>query len=101
TFKGAARRLEKIGENDHTLVYKDFAHAPSKLKATSEAFKKQYPQRQLIACLELHTFSSLNKDFLPQYKDTFLAPDVKIVYFNPKTLEHKRMPPLDPADLKA
>jgi len=101
TFKGAARRLEKIGENEHTLVYKDFAHAPSKLKATSEALKKQYPQRQLIACLELHTFSSLNKEFLPQYNGTFLAPDVRIVYFNPQTLEHKRMPPLDPADLRA
>jgi UDP-N-acetylmuramate: L-alanyl-gamma-D-glutamyl-meso-diaminopimelate ligase len=101
TFKGAARRLEKIGENEHTLVYKDFAHAPSKLKATSEALKKQYPDRQLVACLELHTFSSLNRDFLPQYFHTFLAPDEKIVYFNPKTLEHKRMPPLDPNDLKA
>ncbi|GAB2539160.1 UDP-N-acetylmuramate--L-alanine ligase [Rufibacter soli] len=101
TFKGAARRLEKIGENEHTLVYKDFAHAPSKLKATSEALKKQYPDRQLVACLELHTFSSLNRDFLPQYRHTFLAPDVKIVYFSPKTLEHKRMPALDPQDLKA
>lgn len=99
TFKGAAKRLEKLGENDTTLIYKDFAHAPSKLKATSEALKKQYPNRKLIACLELHTFSSLNPEFLPQFAHTFDAPDEAIVYFNPKTIEHKRMKMLDAAQI--
>jgi UDP-N-acetylmuramate: L-alanyl-gamma-D-glutamyl-meso-diaminopimelate ligase len=100
TFKGAARRLEKIGGNERTLIYKDFAHAPSKLKATSEALKHQYPERELVACLELHTFSSLNKAFLPEYRHTYDAPDVKIVYLNPKTLAHKRMEMLSEQQLR-
>ncbi|WP_375434027.1 UDP-N-acetylmuramate--L-alanine ligase [uncultured Hymenobacter sp.] len=96
TFKGAARRLELVAEGDDSVVYKDFAHAPSKLKATATAFKKQFPKRRLVACLELHTFSSLNPAFLPQYAHTFDAPDVAVVYFNPHVLEHKRLPPLAP-----
>jgi UDP-N-acetylmuramate: L-alanyl-gamma-D-glutamyl-meso-diaminopimelate ligase len=96
SFKGAARRLELVREGEGSVVYKDFAHAPSKLKATATAFKKQYPQRKLVACLELHTFSSLNPAFLPQYAHTFDAPDVAVVYFNPHVLEHKRLPPLPP-----
>ena len=100
TFKGPARRLEKIGDNGFTLIYKDFAHAPSKLKATTEAMKKQFPDRKLVACLELHTFSSLNKAFLPQYQGTFDAPDTKIVYLNPKTLKHKRMELFDQAQIQ-
>ncbi|WP_139921071.1 UDP-N-acetylmuramate--L-alanine ligase [Hymenobacter sp. DG01] len=94
SFKGAARRLELVREGQDSVVYKDFAHAPSKLKATATAFKKQYPQRKLVACLELHTFSSLNPAFLPQYAHTFDTPDVAVVYFNPHVLEHKRLPPL-------
>jgi len=101
TFKGAARRLEKVSEGAGSVVYKDFAHAPSKLKATATAFKKQYPQRRLVACLELHTFSSLNPAFLPQYAHTFDAPDVAIVYFNPHVLEHKRLPALPPEAVQA
>ncbi|QMU29725.1 UDP-N-acetylmuramate--L-alanine ligase [Adhaeribacter radiodurans] len=100
TFKGAARRLEFLAGNNYTRIYKDFAHAPSKVKATTEALKNQFPDRNLVACLELHTFSSLNKDFLPQYKGAFGNADVPIVYFNPKTLEHKRMPALQPEDIK-
>ena len=96
SFKGAARRLELVREGNGSVVYKDFAHAPSKLKATATAFKKQFPQRKLVACLELHTFSSLNPAFLPQYAHTFDAPDVAVVYFNPHVLEHKRLPPLPP-----
>ncbi|RSK24703.1 UDP-N-acetylmuramate--L-alanine ligase [Hymenobacter metallilatus] len=96
TFKGAARRLELVKEGADSVVYKDFAHAPSKLKATATAFKNQYPERRLVACLELHTFSSLNPAFLPQYAHTFDAPDVAVVYFNPHVLEHKRLPPLPP-----
>lgn len=94
TFKGAARRLELVQEGATSVVYKDFAHAPSKLRATATAFKRQFPQRRLVACLELHTFSSLNPAFLPQYAHCFDAPDVAVVYFNPHVLEHKRLPPL-------
>jgi UDP-N-acetylmuramate: L-alanyl-gamma-D-glutamyl-meso-diaminopimelate ligase len=96
SFKGAARRLELVREGQGSVVYKDFAHAPSKLKATATAFKKQYPQRRLVACLELHTFSSLNPAFLPQYAHTFDAPDEAVVYFNPHVLQHKRLPALPP-----
>jgi UDP-N-acetylmuramate: L-alanyl-gamma-D-glutamyl-meso-diaminopimelate ligase len=99
SFKGAARRLELVGGNDTCRLYKDFAHAPSKVKATTEAIKQQFPGRQLVACLELHTFSSLNKDFLPQYHHTLDAADLPVVYFNPKTLEHKRMPALSEQDI--
>ncbi|MGD1839279.1 MAG: UDP-N-acetylmuramate--L-alanine ligase [Thermonemataceae bacterium] len=99
-FKGAANRLELVAENEHTVVYKDFAHAPSKLKATSKAMKKQYPDRDLVACIELHTFSSLNKDFIEQYKGTFSAADLPIVYFNPKTVAHKRLSSLSEQDIK-
>ncbi|GAB3295403.1 UDP-N-acetylmuramate--L-alanine ligase [Hymenobacter tenuis] len=97
SFKGAARRLELVKEGGNSVVYKDFAHAPSKLKATASAFKKQFPKRKLVACLELHTFSSLNPEFLPQYAHTFDTPDVAVVYFNPHVLEHKRLPALPPA----
>ena len=94
SFPGAARRLELLKAGATSVVYKDFAHAPSKLKATATALKKQFPQRRLVACLELHTFSSLNPDFLPQYAHCFDAPDVAVVYFNPQVLAHKRLPPL-------
>jgi len=94
TFKGAARRLELVRAGATSVVYKDFAHAPSKLRATATAFKQQFPERKLVACLELHTFSSLNPAFLPQYAHCFDAPDVAVVYFNPHVLEHKRLPPL-------
>jgi UDP-N-acetylmuramate: L-alanyl-gamma-D-glutamyl-meso-diaminopimelate ligase len=96
SFKGAARRLELVRAGATSVVYKDFAHAPSKLRATAAALKKQFPERRLVACLELHTFSSLNPDFLPQYAHCFDAPDVAVVYFNPHVLEHKRLPPLAP-----
>ncbi|MER2997039.1 UDP-N-acetylmuramate--L-alanine ligase [Pontibacter populi] len=101
TFKGAAKRLEKMGETDTTVIFRDFAHAPSKVKATTEAVKAQYPQRQLVAALELHTFSSLNKDFIPQYAHALDKADEAIVYFNPKTIEHKRMQMLSEDELKA
>lgn len=94
SFPGAARRLELVKEGGTSVVYKDFAHAPSKLKATTNALKQQFPQRRLVACLELHTFSSLNPAFLPQYAHCFDAPDVAVVYFNPHVLKHKRLPPL-------
>lgn len=92
SFKGAAKRLEVIAQSETSIVFKDFAHSPSKLKATTTAVKAQYPDRELVACMELHTFSSLNKEFLQQYKGTMHAADKAIVYFNPHTLEHKKLP---------
>jgi UDP-N-acetylmuramate: L-alanyl-gamma-D-glutamyl-meso-diaminopimelate ligase len=100
TFKGAARRLEPVKETVHSVIYKDFAHSPSKLKATTSAFKAQFPKRQLIACMELHTFSSLNAKFLGEYKDSMKAADSAFVYFNPHTIEHKKLPPISPELVK-
>jgi UDP-N-acetylmuramate: L-alanyl-gamma-D-glutamyl-meso-diaminopimelate ligase len=100
SFKGAAKRLELVGKNANTVIYKDFAHAPSKVEATAKALKSQFPDRQLVACLELHTFSSLNKDFLGEYANKLNAADVPVVYFSPKTLEHKKLPVITPEDIK-
>ena len=93
-FKGASRRLEVLAEREDCIVFNDFAHSPSKLKATTEAVKKQFTERRLVACLELHTFSSLKKEFLPQYKNSMDAADLAIVYFNPHTIEHKKLEPI-------
>ena len=101
TFKGAANRLELLGKSNRTLIYKDFAHAPSKVEATTQALKAQFPKRRLVACVELHTFSSLNKTFLPQYRDKLEAADVAAVFYSPHTLEHKRMPPIAPEEILA
>ncbi len=92
SFKGAAKRLQIIKDNNGSAVFLDFAHSPSKLSATVSAVKKQYPERKLVACMELHTFSSLNKDFLPQYKNTMEQADIAYVYFNPEVVEHKKLP---------
>ncbi len=94
SFKGAAKRLELISKNETTACYKDFAHSPSKLQATINAAKEQYPERQLIACMELHTYSSLNSDFLKQYKDAMKDADVAVVFYSSHALEIKKMPPL-------
>ena len=94
TFTGASNRLEKICETETSVAYKDFAHSPSKLKATINAVRERYPEKKLIACMELHTFSSLMADFLPQYKDCMKEADIAYVYFNPKVIEHKRLTPI-------
>ena len=99
-FKGAARRLELLGRNENVAVYKDFAHSPSKLKATTHAVRSQFPERKLIACMELHTFSSLNEDFLAQYSGSMDDADVKIVYFNPQTIAHKKLKEITPEMVK-
>ena len=96
TFKGASNRLELLRKNETCAVYKDFAHSPSKLKATVEALKKQFPKRKLVACMELHTFSSLTKKFLEQYAGTMDHADLKIIFFNPETIAHKKLPPITP-----
>ncbi|MFN3782539.1 MAG: UDP-N-acetylmuramate--L-alanine ligase [Spirosomataceae bacterium] len=93
-FKGAAKRLEKIADNPNLVVYRDFAHAPSKVKATTEATKQLFPTRRLIACYELHTYSSLNQSFLPHYAQTLDAADTAILFFSPQTLAIKQMEPL-------
>ncbi|HKG68311.1 MAG TPA: Mur ligase family protein, partial [Segetibacter sp.] len=93
-FTGASKRLEKIAENKGTIVYRDFAHAPSKVKATMESVKKQYPDRKLIAIFELHTFSSLNKDFIGEYKGAMDKADKAAVFYSKHALELKRMPEL-------
>ena len=93
SFKGAARRLELVGRNENTSFFKDFAHAPSKLKATIAAVKLQFPTRKLLACIELHTFSSLNKEFLDQYAGTMDEADTAVVFIDKKTFEQKKMSP--------
>jgi UDP-N-acetylmuramate: L-alanyl-gamma-D-glutamyl-meso-diaminopimelate ligase len=100
TFKGASRRLQLLKKNKETSVYKDFAHSPSKLKATVEAMKELYPTRELVACLELHTYSSLNKDFLPQYRGCMSSADLPVVYFSHHALALKRLPDLSPEDVR-
>lgn len=94
TFKGAAKRLELVYKNEHFAFYKDFAHSPSKLKATTQAVKQQFGNRHVIACMELHTFSSLNETFLAEYKDAMNDADEAIVYFNPHTIAHKKLKPI-------
>ena len=95
-FKGASMRLELVKKTAISAVYKDFAHSPSKLKATSSAMKKQFSSRKLVACMELHTFSSLNEKFLKEYKKSMDEPDIAIVYFNPKALALKRIDIITP-----
>jgi UDP-N-acetylmuramate: L-alanyl-gamma-D-glutamyl-meso-diaminopimelate ligase len=100
-FKGASKRLELIAKNDTTAVYKDFAHSPSKLKATTQAVKQQYAERKVIACMELHTFSSLNSLFLKEYKDSMASADEAYVYYSNHTLEHKKLAAITPEEVKA
>ncbi len=100
TFKGAAKRLETIFENDTTLILRDFAHAPSKVKATTQAVRDLYPNRRLIACFELHTYSSLNPKFLPEYEATLAAADLQVVYYSPQTLAIKKMQALDDEEIR-
>lgn len=95
SFKGAARRLEKIAEKKGLTVFRDFAHAPSKLKATLDAVKEAMPTRRVIACFELHTFSSLNEQFLSEYAHSMDAADKAIVFFSHHALQLKGLPALE------
>lgn len=101
SFKGASKRLEKIAENSSAVVYKDFAHSPSKVKATTQAVKDQYPQRTLLACLELHTYSSLNPQFLSEYQGALDAADVAVVFYSPHAVEIKKLEPITPQQIAA
>lgn len=96
SFNGASNRLENIGTNAYTRIFRDFAHSPSKLQATTMSVKEQYPEKFLVACMELHTYSSLSQAFLEQYQGTMDAADLPVVYFNPHALAIKKLPPLDP-----
>ncbi|MEI8225864.1 MAG: cyanophycin synthetase [Bacteroidota bacterium] len=91
SFEGTSKRLQKLKEIENGVVYLDFAHSPSKVKATVDAIASRYPEREIIACLELHTYSSLNNDFLPLYKGTLANATVAFVYFNPHALELKKL----------
>lgn len=100
SFKGASKRLELVKRNKDYVVYKDYAHSPSKVRSTTAAVKEQYPNKELIACLELHTYSSLNIDFLDQYKNSLDKADVKIVYYSEEALRIKRRDPIDTEYIK-
>jgi UDP-N-acetylmuramate: L-alanyl-gamma-D-glutamyl-meso-diaminopimelate ligase len=91
TFKGASKRLEKIAESKTSVAYKDFAHSPSKVEATTKAVKEQYSNRTLVACLELHTYSSLNAEFLKEYKGALDAADIAVVFYSPHAVEIKKL----------
>lgn len=99
-FKGASRRLEEITRNTQSVIYKDFAHSPSKLLATVNAVKDQWPNRKLVACMELHTFSSLTKEFLMEYKNTMQKADKAIVFYKEETIAHKKLEPINPTDVR-
>ncbi|WP_118976477.1 UDP-N-acetylmuramate--L-alanine ligase [Taibaiella koreensis] len=99
-FSGAARRLEKIVEREEFIAYRDFAHAPSKLKATLSAVRDRFPEHKLVACFELHTFSSLNSTFLSEYAHTMDPADEGAVFFSAHALQLKGLPSLDPAEVR-
>lgn len=94
SFAGAGKRLEKLAETTNSVLYKDFAHSPSKVKATVEAVKSQFPNRKLLACLELHTYSSLTPTFLKDYKDTMNPADTAVVFYSPHAVEIKGLEPV-------
>lgn len=100
TFTGASKRMQLLAKSKTSAVYLDFAHAPSKVKATVKALQEAYPQRKLVACLELHTYSSLNKDFLKEYRDSLNPADDPIVFYSPRAIELKKLAPLAPEFVK-
>jgi UDP-N-acetylmuramate: L-alanyl-gamma-D-glutamyl-meso-diaminopimelate ligase len=100
TFRGTQKRLQKINENGNGIVYLDFAHAPSKVKATVDAVAERYPGRSIVACLELHTYSSLSTAFLPQYRGTLDNASSAFIYFNPHAIALKKLAPLTTGDVK-
>lgn len=101
SFEGASGRLEKVKENNFTTVFKDFAHAPSKVKASIKAVKEVFHKHETVGCLELHTYSSLNKAYLPQYKDSMKGLNTAIVYFNPEKFTLKNLPILTESEIKS
>ena len=100
SFKGADKRLEKILESGTTEVFMDFAHSPSKLKASIAALREEFPGHRIIACMELHTFSSLNADFLPTYRNSMQEADSAYVYYNPEVISRKKLPDISTEKVK-
>lgn len=94
SFKGASKRLEKIWETPKTIVFKDYAHSPSKVKATTKAVREQYPNKRIIACLELHTYSSLNSTFLKEYQGSLTDADIAAVFYIEESLAIKGLAPI-------
>ncbi|MDO6674874.1 Mur ligase family protein [Tenacibaculum sp. 1_MG-2023] len=99
SFKGASKRLEKIAENPSIVVFKDFAHSPSKVEATTRAVKNQYSNRTLLACLELHTYSSLNAEFLSEYKGALDKADKAVVFYSPHAVKIKQLEEVSEAQI--
>ncbi|HEX7494378.1 MAG TPA: Mur ligase family protein, partial [Bacteroidales bacterium] len=99
SFEGTSRRLQKLNENENGMMYLDFAHSPSKVKATVDAIASRYPKREIIACLELHTYSSLSNAFLPLYYGTLANASVAFVYFNPHAIQLKKLKSLSKEDV--
>jgi UDP-N-acetylmuramate: L-alanyl-gamma-D-glutamyl-meso-diaminopimelate ligase len=91
SFSGASKRLEKLVENKSTVIFKDFAHSPSKVEATTNAVKEQYGNRKVLACLELHTYSSLNENFLKEYRKALDNADEAVVFYSPHAVEIKQL----------
>ena len=100
TFTGAGKRLQKVVESVDFVMFKDFAHSPSKLLATTKAVKEQYQEKEVIACMELHTYSSLKKEFLPHYENTMSQADDAIVYYSPDVVKHKKLEPISIEQVK-
>ena len=100
SFSGAGKRLEKLAENKENVLFKDFAHSPSKVQATVKAVKSQYPDRKLIACLELHTYSSLNAEFLKDYRQTLDSADEAVVFFSPHAVSIKGLDEITERQIK-
>jgi UDP-N-acetylmuramate: L-alanyl-gamma-D-glutamyl-meso-diaminopimelate ligase len=99
-FEGAAGRLERIEDTAERIVFRDFAHAPSKVTATTQSVRDQFPDAHLIACFELHTFSSLSKSFLPQYADSLQGADASMVFYSPAVVKQKRLPAINEDDIR-
>jgi len=100
SFKGASGRLEKIGDNGSSFLFKDFAHAPSKVKATSLAVAQQFEDHRKVFCLELHTYSSLNSEFIGQYKNSLKPADEAIIFYDPEALKIKKSIPISEEEIK-
>jgi UDP-N-acetylmuramate: L-alanyl-gamma-D-glutamyl-meso-diaminopimelate ligase len=101
SFKGASKRLELVANNNTTAIYKDFAHAPSKVRATVAAVRLQFPDRKMVVILELHTYSSLNEQFLEEYQDAVALADEALVFYEPQVLAIKNMKPIAPPAIRA
>ena len=99
SFKGASKRLEKIAETESSVIFKDFAHSPSKVSATTKAVKNQYKDRTVLACLELHTYSSLNVQFLAEYKGALEFADKAVVFYSPDAVKIKQLEEVSAAQI--